>query len=49
MREKKMKMGDFKSKIDPKPALNKENERENLERKTKIGLFKREKLLSSII
>ena len=42
-------MGDFKSKIDPKPALNKENERENLERKTKIGLFKREKLLSSII
>jgi len=27
-----MKSGDFKSKIDPKPPLNEETERENLER-----------------
>jgi len=27
-------MGDFRSKIDPKPPLNEETERENLERET---------------
>jgi len=27
-----MKMGDFRSRIDPKPPLNEEIERENLER-----------------
>jgi len=31
-REKKMKMGDFRSRIDPKPPLNEETVRENLER-----------------
>jgi len=28
-----MKMSDFRSKIDPKPPVNEETERENLERK----------------
>jgi len=28
-----MKMGDFRSKIDPKPPINEETGRENLERK----------------
>jgi len=31
-RERKMKRGDFKSRIDPKPPLNEETVRENLER-----------------
>jgi len=32
-REKKMKMGDFRSKIDPKPPLNEEVGSENRERR----------------
>jgi len=33
-----MKMGDFRSRIDPKPPLNEKTERENLEGKTRAGL-----------
>jgi len=38
-----MKRGDFRSKIDPKPPLNEEIVRENLERETRAGLLEKEK------
>jgi len=38
-----MKMGDFGSKIYPKPPLNEEIGRENLERKTRADLLEKEK------
>jgi len=38
-----MKRGDFRSKIDPKPPLDGEIGRENLEIKTKTGLLEKEK------
>jgi len=48
-REKKMKKGGFMSKIDLKPPLNKEtereNRRENLKRKIRAGLLKRKQKL----
>jgi len=37
-----MKRGDFRSRIDPKPPLNENTERENLERKTRTGLLERD-------
>ena len=36
-----MKIGDFRSKIDSKPPLNREIGRENLKRKTKAGLVEK--------
>jgi len=37
-----MKNGGFKSIIDPKPPLNEESEKENLEKKSMAGLLERE-------
>jgi len=37
-----MKRGDFRLKIDPKPPLNGEIGRENLERKIRAGLLEKE-------
>ena len=38
-----MKKGGFKSRINPKPPLNEETGRENLEKKIRAGLLEREK------